>query len=182
MEFFLHLLDQVGQVNNRSELDPTRSFKFGVEERLQCPSGKVAYNKRFDYILSLNIPLNQATNKGNCLNSLVFQKTHSWSIFPNGRVIWQCRTARSLSQVEIRKLFGWKGSVSYRDWANVLLIPLFTISFLIIELLRFYSSRAGNEIVRPRVPLEACLASYSAPEEVHDFYSSALKSKTTAIK
>ncbi|KAK6934343.1 Ubiquitinyl hydrolase, variant UBP zinc finger, partial [Dillenia turbinata] len=37
-------------------------------------------------------------------------------------------------------------------------------------------------VVRPRVPIEACLASFSALEEVHDFYSSALKAKTTAIK
>lgn len=42
--------------------------------------------------------------------------------------------------------------------------------------------RSSDEIVRPRVPLVACLANYSAPEEVHDFYSTALKAKTTAIK
>lgn len=45
-------------------LDPSQSFKFGIEERISCPSGKVAYNRRVDYILSLNIPLEQATNKG----------------------------------------------------------------------------------------------------------------------
>ncbi|GAB4846304.1 ubiquitin-specific protease ubp14 [Ancistrocladus abbreviatus] len=39
-----------------------------------------------------------------------------------------------------------------------------------------------DEIVRPRVALEACLATYSAPEEVLDFYSTALKAKTTATK
>ena len=44
------------------------------------------------------------------------------------------------------------------------------------------SSRSGDEIFRPRVPLEACLASFSAPEEVHGFYSTALKTKTTAVK
>ena len=43
------------------------------------------------------------------------------------------------------------------------------------------SSRSSDEIVRPRVPLEACLASFTGPEEV-DFYSTALKTKTTAIK
>lgn len=65
LEFFLHLIDQVERVNvGRPELDPSRSFKFFIEERLQCPSGKVAYNKRADYILSLNIPLHEATNKG----------------------------------------------------------------------------------------------------------------------
>ncbi|CBI34049.3 unnamed protein product, partial [Vitis vinifera] len=41
---------------------------------------------------------------------------------------------------------------------------------------------SGDEIVRPRVPLEAWLASFSAPEEVHGFYSTALKTKTTAVK
>ncbi|XP_024959487.1 ubiquitin carboxyl-terminal hydrolase 14 isoform X2 [Cynara cardunculus var. scolymus] len=64
LEFFLHLIDQVERVNaGKPELDPGRSFKFGIEERLQCPSGKVAYNKRHDYILSLSIPLEKATNK-----------------------------------------------------------------------------------------------------------------------
>jgi len=48
----------------KTELDPARSFKFGVEDRILCSSGKVAYNRRNDYILSLNIPLHEATNKG----------------------------------------------------------------------------------------------------------------------
>jgi len=47
---------------------------------------------------------------------------------------------------------------------------------------RIYSDRNANEIVRPRVPLETCLANFSAPEEIHDFYSTALKTKTTALK
>lgn len=65
MEFFLHFLDQVERVNGGSSaLDPSRSFKFGIEERILCPSGKVGFNKRLDYILSLNIPLHEATNKG----------------------------------------------------------------------------------------------------------------------
>ncbi|PIN06321.1 Ubiquitinyl hydrolase 1 [Handroanthus impetiginosus] len=64
LEFFLHLIDQVERINIGSPtFDPSRSFKFGIEERLQCPSGKVAYNRRHDYILSLNIPLHKATNK-----------------------------------------------------------------------------------------------------------------------
>jgi ubiquitin carboxyl-terminal hydrolase 5/13 len=36
--------------------------------------------------------------------------------------------------------------------------------------------------VRPRVPLEACLANFAGPEEIPDFYSTALNSKTTATK
>lgn len=43
-------------------------------------------------------------------------------------------------------------------------------------------NRGSDEIVRPRVPLEACLASFSSPEEIHDFYSTALQAKTTATK
>lgn len=39
-----------------------------------------------------------------------------------------------------------------------------------------------EEIVRPRVPLESCLANFSGPEEIPDFYSTALNSKTTATK
>jgi ubiquitin carboxyl-terminal hydrolase 5/13 len=65
LDFFLHLIDQVDQANTGNhELNPFTGFKFFIEERLQCPSGKVSYNKRSDYILSLNIPLHEATNKG----------------------------------------------------------------------------------------------------------------------
>ncbi|THU71165.1 hypothetical protein C4D60_Mb08t32660 [Musa balbisiana] len=125
LEFFLHFLDQVERGNaEKPELDPSRSFKFIIEERLQCPSGKVAYNKRSDYILSLTIPLHKAT-KGEQLEA--FDKL---------------KAEKKLEGKDI----------------------------------------ASGEIVRPRVPLEACLDCFSAPEEVHGFYSSALNAKTTAIK
>ncbi|KAL1806593.1 ubiquitin carboxyl-terminal hydrolase 14 isoform X2 [Daucus carota subsp. sativus] len=63
-EFFLHFIDQVEVLNaGNPQLDPSRCFKFGIEERLQCPSGKVAYNSRQDCILSLNIPLDRAINR-----------------------------------------------------------------------------------------------------------------------
>ncbi|KAG5558758.1 hypothetical protein RHGRI_008647 [Rhododendron griersonianum] len=65
LEFFLHFIDQVERVSaGKPEFDPSTSFKFGIEERLLCPSGKVAYNRRHDYILSLSIPLHLAINKG----------------------------------------------------------------------------------------------------------------------
>ena len=66
MEFFLHFLDQVERANGgKPEVDPATCFKFGIEDRILCSSsGKVAYNRRLDYILSLNIPLHEATNKG----------------------------------------------------------------------------------------------------------------------
>ncbi|KAL0301128.1 UNVERIFIED_CONTAM: Ubiquitin carboxyl-terminal hydrolase 14 [Sesamum radiatum] len=116
LEFFLHLIDQVERNNSGNpNFDPARSFKFGIEERLQCSSGKVAYNKRYDYILSLNIPLHKATNKKELED---FQK------------------------------------------------------------LKAEKSARGEELV----PLMDCLDCFSAPEELHDFYSSALNAKTTAVK
>ncbi|XP_061348696.1 ubiquitin carboxyl-terminal hydrolase 14-like isoform X2 [Gastrolobium bilobum] len=125
LEFFLHFLDQVERDNaGKTELDPGRSFKFGIEDRILCSSGKVTYNRRHDCILSLNIPLYEATNKEE-LESFPKQKAEKLA---EGKEI------------------------------------------------------TGNEIVRPRVPLEACLANLMAPEEIHDFYSTALKTKTTALK
>ncbi|KAF5730612.1 ubiquitin carboxyl-terminal hydrolase 14-like isoform X3 [Tripterygium wilfordii] len=125
LEFFLHFLDNIERANGGNpEVDPSRSFKFGIEDRILCSSGKVAYNKRIDYILSLNIPLHEATNKDEL--------------------------------AAFHKLKAEKVSEG-KDLSN-------------------------DEIVRPRVPLEACLSSFSAPEEIHDFYSTALKAKTTALK
>ncbi|KAK7342697.1 hypothetical protein VNO80_25653 [Phaseolus coccineus] len=125
LEFFLHFLDQVERANaGKTELDPSRSFKFGIEDRILCSSGKVTYNRRNDYILSLNIPLHQATNK---------------------------EELESFHKLKQEKLAEGK-------------------------------EINADEIVRPRVPLETCLANFSAPEEIHDFYSTALKTKTTALK
>ncbi|KAG9452804.1 hypothetical protein H6P81_005708 [Aristolochia fimbriata] len=121
LEFFLHLLDQVERAHTgKPEQDPTRSFKFIVEERLSCPSGKLAYNNRTDCILSLNIPLDAAINK---------------------------------EEVEAFNKLKAEGK-----------------------------EITSEEAVRPRLPLEACLACFTAPEEVQDFYSTALNSKTTATK
>ncbi|KAJ4894149.1 Ubiquitin carboxyl-terminal hydrolase 14 [Raphanus sativus] len=125
LDFFLHLLDKVERGNNtRSDLDPTRSFKFGVEEKILCSSGKVSYNKREDCILSLNIPLQEATNKD-----------------------------------ELEAFNNQKAGQGLEE-----------------------NNMSTDEIVRPRVPLEACLATFASPEQIHDYYSTALKGKTTAIK
>ncbi|CAN6694463.1 unnamed protein product [Malus baccata var. baccata] len=125
LEFFLHFLDQVERVHSgRPEVDPARSFKFGIEDRIMCSSGKVAYNRRLDYILSLNIPLHAATNK---------------------------------EELEAFKKLKAEKIAEGKEVSN-------------------------DEIVRPRVPLEACLASFSSPEEIQDFYSTGLKAKTTAVK
>ncbi|KAA8526881.1 hypothetical protein F0562_008890 [Nyssa sinensis] len=123
LEFFLHFIDQVERANTGNpKLDPSRSFKFGIEERLLCPSGKVAYNRRHDYILSLSIPLHKAMSKEDAFYKLKAEK--------------------GLEGKEV----------------------------------------SANEIERPMVHLSDCLGTFSAQEEVHDFYSTALNAKTTAIK
>ncbi|XP_044473874.1 ubiquitin carboxyl-terminal hydrolase 14-like isoform X3 [Mangifera indica] len=126
LEFFLHFVDQVERVHSgKPDLDPSKSFKFGIEDRIACSSGKVAYNRRHDYILSLNIPLHEAINK---------------------------EEVQAFHKLKAEKISEGK------------------------------DVRSSDEIVRPRVPLEACLAAFSAPEEISDFYTTALKAKTTAIK
>ena len=80
MEFFQHFLDQVEQNHTSiSGKDPSRCFKFSVEERIMCSSSrKVKYTRKTDNILSLNIPLSAAVNKGkifylmlkSCISSL----------------------------------------------------------------------------------------------------------------
>ncbi|XP_073282881.1 ubiquitin carboxyl-terminal hydrolase 14-like, partial [Primulina huaijiensis] len=116
LEFFLHFIDQVERINTGNpNFDPSKSFKFGVEERLQCSSGKVTYNRRNDYILSLNIPLHKATNKK-----------------------------------ELQNFEAVKDAMG--------------------------KELSSDEIVhpRPRVSLMDCLDCFSAPEELNDFYSTAL--------
>lgn len=39
-----------------------------------------------------------------------------------------------------------------------------------------------KEVVRPRIPLDACFESFSFPEEIEDFYSTAIQGKTKALK
>ncbi|KAJ7540223.1 hypothetical protein O6H91_10G005900 [Diphasiastrum complanatum] len=125
LEFFQHLIEQVERSNsaNPSE-DPSRCFNFVVEEKIMCSaSGKVKYTKKIDNVLSLNIPLSAAVNKGEVA---IMEKTKA------------------------QKLPGEKGG--------------------------------KEDYVRPRVPLSACLESFCASEAVQDFYSSAIRGRTTAIK
>ncbi|KAF2314276.1 hypothetical protein GH714_024851 [Hevea brasiliensis] len=78
LEFFLHFLDQVERVNGgKPTMDPSRSFKFGIEERILCPSGKVTYNRRLDYILSLNISLHEANIKSSEFLLSIFTSNRS---------------------------------------------------------------------------------------------------------
>lgn len=72
-EFFLHILSLLER-NSLSQNNPGDSFKFQVEERVQCSSSKkVKYSHRSDNVLALNIPLEAAINKDEvsgktCLN------------------------------------------------------------------------------------------------------------------
>lgn len=66
LEFFQHLLEQV-EKNHAGDAreDPSRCFKFCVEERIMCSvTKKVKYTRKADNVLSLNIPLRAAVNKG----------------------------------------------------------------------------------------------------------------------
>ncbi|MCO5567197.1 hypothetical protein L7F22_020885 [Adiantum nelumboides] len=126
LEYFQHVLDQVERCHtSNAQQDPSRCFKFNVEERIACSSsGKVKYNKRADNVLSLNIPLQAAVNKDEVSN---FLKKKAEKEAAGEKVL-------------------------------------------------------DKEIVRPRVPLSACLESFAASEQVPDFYSSAINGRTTAIK
>lgn len=71
-EFFLHILNLMDR-NTRSQFKPHDSFKFKVEERVQCSeSKKVKYSHRSDTLLALNIPLEAATNKDEVSLFLLF--------------------------------------------------------------------------------------------------------------
>lgn len=62
-EFFSHILNLVER-NSRNELNPGESFKFKLEDRVQCSeSKKVKYTHRAETVLSLNVPLEAAINK-----------------------------------------------------------------------------------------------------------------------
>ncbi|GBG74219.1 hypothetical protein CBR_g17932 [Chara braunii] len=64
LEFFQHLLDVVERTDSGRSVDPSKCFRFLVEERIQCAaSANVKYNYRADNVLSLGIPLDAAVNK-----------------------------------------------------------------------------------------------------------------------
>jgi len=89
------------------ELDPSTSFKFGIEDRILCSSGKVTYNTQHDYIVSLNIPLHEATNKGEYLCEwpfLMWELKCLWDSKSNTCfVLRNIRRITILSQTETRE-------------------------------------------------------------------------------
>ncbi|XP_052081738.1 ubiquitin carboxyl-terminal hydrolase 5-like [Mytilus californianus] len=62
-EYFLHLVNLLER-NTRGTDNPADCFKFNVEDRVEClQSKKVKYTNRDDFMLSLPIPMEAATNK-----------------------------------------------------------------------------------------------------------------------
>ncbi|GFQ97105.1 ubiquitin carboxyl-terminal hydrolase 5 [Trichonephila clavata] len=121
---YFYYSKNMGATFSRRE-NPADSLKFEVEERIQCStSKKVKYTTRTDYLLSLPIPLDAATNK------------------------------EELNAFEVKKA----------------------------EILARGDRLKPDEIVRPRIPLQACLDCFSSLESVDDFFSTAINAKSTAYK
>lgn len=69
------------QRNTRGTDNPADCFKFNIEDRVEClQSKKVKYTNRDDFMLSLPIPMEAATNKGKHLCTCV----HTFFSFPTG--------------------------------------------------------------------------------------------------
>lgn len=62
-EFLLHIINLI-EKHSRNEPNPSNSFKFQVEDKVQCNATKcVRYAQRSEYCLPLPIPLEAATNR-----------------------------------------------------------------------------------------------------------------------
>ncbi|XP_071945976.1 ubiquitin carboxyl-terminal hydrolase 5-like [Antedon mediterranea] len=123
-EFLLHVFNLIER-NTRGTNNPCDSFKMQLEDRIECTqSQQVRYTTRFDYILSVPIPLEAATN------------------------------ADEFAAYEVKKK----------------------------ELEANKQCIDPKEIVRLKIPFKACLDKMTQPEIVDDFYSSALKARSTAKK
>lgn len=123
-EFFSHILNLVER-SSRNELNPGDSFKFKLEDRVQCSeSKKVKYTHRAETVFSLNIPLEAAINK------------------------------EEVAAYEARK--------SEAEASGKKLEP--------------------DSLVRAKIRLFSCLEAFSQSEIVEQYYSTALKRKTTARK
>lgn len=123
-EFFLHVLNTLTK-HSLNQANPADAFKFKVEDRVECGvSGKVKYAYRDEWSLSLNIPLQAATN--------------------------------------IEEVRAYEAKVTQAQQEGVKVPP--------------------EDIVRPKIPLDACLATFLEVETVDQFFSSAINDKTFAKK
>nr|CAG4639793.1 EOG090X0181 [Daphnia pulex] len=128
VEFLLHLINVTERhirVHPKSTVSPAESFKFRVEERLQClTSAQVRYTHRSEYNLPVPVPLETASN---------MEEVRLYNE--------QKKAAMATGQ------------------------PL-----------------KSDDVVRPKVTLQSCLEALVRPEEVQNFYSTAISGKTTALK
>ncbi|XP_052861372.1 ubiquitin carboxyl-terminal hydrolase 5 [Anopheles cruzii] len=123
-EFFLHLVSTL-EKHSRHQANPADALKFCIEDRVECcSSGKVMYNRRDEWCLPLQIPLQKATNI---------------------EEVKRYEAEREAADKEGRRL-------------------------------------DPDSLVRPKIPLAACLDTFAQPELVDQFYSSAINAKTTAKK
>ncbi|KFB47436.1 AGAP012248-PA-like protein [Anopheles sinensis] len=123
-EFFLHLISTL-EKHSRHQANPADALRFCIEDRVECcSSGKVMYNRRDEWCLPLQIPLQRATNLDE---------------------VKQYEAERDAAEKEGRRL-------------------------------------DPDSLVRPKIPLAACLDTFAQPELVEQFYSSAIGAKTTAKK
>nr|CAH0100329.1 unnamed protein product [Daphnia galeata] len=124
IEFLLHLINRHTRVHPKSTVCPAESFKFRVEERLQClSSGKVRYTHRPEYNLPVPVPLETASN------------------------------------MEEVRLYNEQKKAAMAAGQHI-----------------------SDDIVRPKITLQSCLEALVRPEEVQNFYSTAISGKTTALK
>lgn len=123
-EFFLHLVNTL-QKHTVNQTNPADALRFSIEDRVECcSSGKVMYNRRDEWCLPLQIPLNLATN-------IAEVKKYEDDL--------------ALAEKEGRRL-------------------------------------EPEALVRPKIPLSACLDTFAQSETVEQFYSTAINAKTTAKK
>ncbi|XP_033097730.1 ubiquitin carboxyl-terminal hydrolase 5-like isoform X1 [Anneissia japonica] len=123
-EFLLHFMNIVER-NTRGSSNPCDCFKVQLEDRIEClQSQQVRYTTRSDYMLSVPIPIEAATNID---EFAAYEKKKK--------------------ELEANK-----------------------------------ESIDPKEVVRLQIPFTACLEKLTQPEIIDDFYSSALKARSTAKK
>uniref|UniRef100_A0A3P9JMB6 Ubiquitin carboxyl-terminal hydrolase n=1 Tax=Oryzias latipes TaxID=8090 RepID=A0A3P9JMB6_ORYLA len=121
-EFLLHVINLVER-NSTGLENPSDSFRFLVEERIQCcQTRRVRYSQRVDYCIQLPAPIEAATNREELL-------------------------AYEAKRKEAEENMG-----------------------------------TPPEPVRARIPFTACLQAFTEPENVPDFWSSALQAKSAGVK
>ena len=142
-------------------------------ERLQCDSSKkVKYSFRSDYMLPLQIPREAAVNA----DEVREYEEKVQAIEATGAKV----NASELPLVRPRIPFEGKLEISIA--AEVPLLPNIRTAATYWALYPFMFSFSHFLVSFPNSPSTACLKCFIEPELIEGFYSSALKSTTTATK